>query len=57
MPVWPRCGRENPDDARFCASCGTSLAPEVRREERKVVSVLFAGAYIREGEALLAASA
>jgi class 3 adenylate cyclase/tetratricopeptide (TPR) repeat protein len=42
MPVCPRCGRENPEDARFCSSCGASLAPEIRREERKVVSVLFA---------------
>jgi len=37
------CGRENPDDARFCAQCGAALAaPEPTREERKVVSVLFA---------------
>jgi class 3 adenylate cyclase/tetratricopeptide (TPR) repeat protein len=42
MPVCPRCGRENPDDARFCSGCGASLAPEILREERKVVSVLFA---------------
>jgi class 3 adenylate cyclase/tetratricopeptide (TPR) repeat protein len=42
MPVCPRCGRENAEDARFCSSCGSSLAPETRREERKVVSVLFA---------------
>src|SRR5437763_2225942 len=38
------CGRENPDDSRFCNSCGAVLAaaPESRREERKVVTVLFA---------------
>jgi class 3 adenylate cyclase/tetratricopeptide (TPR) repeat protein len=37
------CGRENPDDARFCNSCGAPLAPaSERREERKVVTVLFA---------------
>jgi class 3 adenylate cyclase/tetratricopeptide (TPR) repeat protein len=42
MIVCTRCGRESPDDERFCASCGTALAPVVRREERKVVSVVFA---------------
>src|SRR5439155_8973944 len=40
----PSCGRENADDARFCSSCGIELdAPaDERREERKVISVLFA---------------
>ena len=40
----PQCGRENADDARFCSGCGTALAGEreASREERKVVSVLFA---------------
>jgi class 3 adenylate cyclase/tetratricopeptide (TPR) repeat protein len=37
------CGRENPDDARFCANCGSALEdPAAAREERKVVTVLFA---------------
>ena len=27
----PQCGKENPDDARFCGSCGASL--ENIREE------------------------
>jgi class 3 adenylate cyclase/tetratricopeptide (TPR) repeat protein len=37
-----RCGEENPDRARFCLSCGTSLLPAPpREEERKVVSILF----------------
>src|SRR3954452_24146282 len=37
------CGRSNPDDARFCSGCGTSLAVEVsQREARKVVTALFA---------------
>jgi class 3 adenylate cyclase len=39
------CGRENPDDARFCANCGSALedsAGTAPREERKVVTVLFA---------------
>jgi len=44
MLVCPECGRENPADARFCSACGTRLepAPQEVREERKVVSVLFA---------------
>ncbi|HSS81846.1 MAG TPA: AAA family ATPase [Gaiellaceae bacterium] len=37
------CGRENPDEARFCLACGARLQAEAPgREERKVVSVLFA---------------
>ena len=44
MQTCSRCGRENPDDARFCANCGSplSVAAEAAREERKVVTVLFA---------------
>jgi class 3 adenylate cyclase len=39
----PACGQENPEGFRFCGRCGGSLEPEAgeRREERKVVSVLF----------------
>jgi class 3 adenylate cyclase len=38
----PSCGRENPDDARFCNDCGALLASaEPPREHRKVVTVLF----------------
>ena len=37
------CGRGNPPDSRFCNSCGAPLeASASRREERKVVTVLFA---------------
>jgi class 3 adenylate cyclase len=37
------CGQENPDGARFCLACGAALVvAEPRREERKVVTVLFA---------------
>src|SRR5262245_34627407 len=36
------CGQGNPDGARFCLNCGAALTSEPRREERKVVSVLFA---------------
>jgi class 3 adenylate cyclase/tetratricopeptide (TPR) repeat protein len=44
MQVCPVCGEENPERARFCLNCGSSLsaAPETRREERKIVTVLFA---------------
>src|SRR6195256_6920243 len=36
-------GQDNPDGARFCLACGAALvAAEPRREERKVVTVLFA---------------
>jgi class 3 adenylate cyclase/tetratricopeptide (TPR) repeat protein len=40
----PQCGHENPEGARFCSNCGSELekAVEAAREERKVVSVLFA---------------
>jgi len=42
MAACPSCHRENPDDARFCSACGAPLAaPEVAREQRKVVTVLF----------------
>src|SRR5919197_987300 len=42
MATCPRCGEENPDRARFCLACGTSLHAEPpRSEERKVVSILF----------------
>src|SRR3990172_1182888 len=43
MLVCERCGREAAPDARFCAGGGAPpAAAEVAREERKVVSVLFA---------------
>src|SRR6266480_7640075 len=44
MVVCSACGRENPSDSRFCNSCGAPLVsmPEARREERKIVTVLFA---------------
>ena len=42
MIVCSACGRDNPDDARFCNSCGAPLAPAAApREQRKVVTVLF----------------
>ena len=44
MAICPQCGAENRAGARFCDECGAPLAVEVElsREERKVVSVLFA---------------
>ena len=42
MAVCQRCGEDNPERARFCLACAAPLgAPGRRREERKVVSVLF----------------
>jgi class 3 adenylate cyclase len=43
MPVCQRCGEDNPARARFCLACAAPLAapPAPRREERKVISVLF----------------
>ena len=42
MSTCPVCERKNADDARFCSACGASLSSEPPREERKVVTVLFA---------------
>ena len=42
MSACPSCGRENPEDARFCNACGAPLADAgAAREQRKVVTVLF----------------
>ncbi len=38
----PACGTANPAEARFCMACATPLAALETREERRVVSVLFA---------------
>ncbi|HET9461387.1 MAG TPA: adenylate/guanylate cyclase domain-containing protein, partial [Gaiellaceae bacterium] len=44
MPGCPACGFENAESAKFCSECGVALvaAPARRREERKVVTVVFA---------------
>src|SRR2546423_14162821 len=43
MLVCARCQQENRAEARFCDAGGAPLTPEsAPREERKVVSVLFA---------------
>ncbi|MEP6642373.1 MAG: zinc-ribbon domain-containing protein, partial [Gaiellales bacterium] len=43
MAICTQCGRDNPDGARFCNSCGAPLAAaaEPAREVRKTVTVLF----------------
>jgi class 3 adenylate cyclase/tetratricopeptide (TPR) repeat protein len=42
MPSCSGCGRENPQDARFCASCGAELEQALAQEARKTVTVVFA---------------
>jgi class 3 adenylate cyclase len=42
MIVCPVCAHENLEDARFCSQCGAALRAEPAREERKIVTVLFA---------------
>ncbi|MDX6549251.1 MAG: hypothetical protein QOG33_2801 [Gaiellales bacterium] len=42
MALCTHCGEENPDGFRFCGSCGSALGAPAAREERKVVTVLFA---------------
>jgi class 3 adenylate cyclase len=43
VTICTQCGRENPDGARFCNSCGAPLtaSTEPVREVRKTVTVLF----------------
>ena len=31
----PKCGAENPDDARFCGSCGHTIPTEKRQAEEQ----------------------
>ena len=42
MPFCTNCGRQNPDDARFCAQCGTRLmtaeAPESSSETTSTIN-------------------
>ncbi|MDX6592153.1 MAG: hypothetical protein QOJ13_1349 [Gaiellales bacterium] len=42
MPVCGTCRVQNPVGARFCTACGTALESDARKEERKLISVLFA---------------
>ena len=42
MIACSQCGRDNPDDARFCNGCGATLGEVApAREERKVVTAVF----------------
>ena len=41
MVVCPKCATQNPLGARFCNSCGAPIASEGRRDERRIVTVLF----------------
>ena len=40
MLTCANCGEQNPERARFCLSCGASMASEQRRGARKVVTVV-----------------
>ncbi len=42
MVACPSCGTANPDGFRFCGACAAPLTGAPAREERKVVTVLFA---------------
>ena len=44
MQICPTCAQENPAGFKFCGACGAELdaAPTAAREERKVITVLFA---------------
>jgi class 3 adenylate cyclase/tetratricopeptide (TPR) repeat protein len=43
VTVCANCGTENPEGARFCYSCGTTMGAPVEppRESRKIVTILF----------------
>jgi class 3 adenylate cyclase len=42
MERCPRCGQDNAEGARFCSACANPLTRAEAREERKIVTVLFA---------------
>src|SRR5919197_2550945 len=42
MAVCAACGQENPEGFKFCGACAAPLDSARAREERKVVTVLFA---------------
>jgi class 3 adenylate cyclase len=42
MPICRACGQDNPEVARFCLACGTSLSvEEAPGVERRIVTVIF----------------
>jgi class 3 adenylate cyclase/tetratricopeptide (TPR) repeat protein len=42
VAICPNCGKENVEDAVFCAYCGTSLSTTPPTEERRFLTILFA---------------
>ena len=42
MTICSSCGKENVEDAVFCAYCGTSLSTMPATEERRFLTILFA---------------
>lgn len=42
MPSCPACAQDNPDIAKFCLACGVRLASAEVREERRIITVIFA---------------
>ncbi len=42
MSLCVTCGQDNPAGARFCNSCGATLQADEQRDERKIITVLFA---------------
>ncbi len=42
MAICPNCGKENVEDAVFCAYCGTPLSEVTPTEERRFLTILFA---------------
>jgi pSer/pThr/pTyr-binding forkhead associated (FHA) protein len=51
MPFCTQCGHENPDDARFCASCGAALRPGASGvAPADVASTIQIGAEVAEPE-------
>jgi uncharacterized membrane protein YvbJ len=52
----PRCGQENPDEARFCLHCGGGLDPAPSLERaRSILEATGARLYLPEVDALAAA--
>ena len=39
MPFCTNCGKANPDDARFCANCGTRLVSEAATDSTATINI------------------
>ncbi|MFC6285315.1 FHA domain-containing protein [Nocardioides sp. GCM10027113] len=52
MPFCTACGRQNPDDARFCAQCGTRLvtadSPSADASQESTATITFGAASERD---------